>query len=1373
VDSDKCTGCGDCAKACPVCLNDEFNMNLSDRRAIYRLYPQAIPSAYTVQKLDRAPCTGACPASINVQGYIQLIKMGKYTEAVKLIMERAPIPGSLGRVCTHPCEDVCRRQEVDEPIAVSALKRFAADQVDLSSIPLVKAEPREEKVAIIGSGPAGLTCAYHLALRGYTPTIFEALSKPGGMMRVGIPEYRLPRDVVEKEIDNVLRLGVELKTNTALGRDFTLEELFDQGYGAIFIGIGCHAGRKLGIEGEDSEGVMQGVEFLRRHNLGLPLQVGKKLAVIGGGNVALDVACAARRYGAQVTIVYRRSREEMPAHAWEIDQGLCEGVRILYQTAPLKVFSENGKVTGLLCQQMDLADKDSSGRRKPIPIAGAEFEMAVDMIVPAIGQESDLSVLKECGIKCSRYGTIDVDEVTYQTSRPGIFAAGDAHTGPWIAIEAVGGGLEAAESIDRFLRGVDMKQGRLAGIAARARWREIPLDEEGRPREVMRTLPPEISSICFAEILQGYTKQQALAESNRCLNCGICSECMECVSACRAGAVDHNQVPQTVELNVGSVILAPGFQPFDPSSIDTYSYDHLNVFTTLEFERMLSPGGPFKGHVVRRSDSREPKKIAWIQCVGSRSEQDGAKPYCSNFCCMASLKQALIAKEHLGPDLDTAVFFMDMRTPRKDFEKYRERAKDSGGRLIRSRVHSVVPEDHTGNLYVQYATEQGDVKGERFDMVVLSVGLGISPETKELAKKLEVQLGPNDFVAASCFEPVTTSRPGLFACGVFTGPKDIPQTVMEGSAAAAEATRHLAPARGSLRKEKTYPPEKDVAGKTPRIGVFVCNCGINIGGVVDVPAIVDYVRTVPNVEYVQSNLFSCSEDAQKQMTEEIREHDLNRVVVAACTPSSHQPIFQDMLRNAGLNKYLFEMANIRNQCSWVHQAEPEMATEKSKDLIRMAVAKARLIEPLEALTIGIDQKALVIGGGVSGMSSALALADQGYFVDLVERKDRLGGNALKLHTSWRGEEIRPFVRELIAKVENHEKIRLHFENIVAHAEGTVGNYKTRLSDGLEISHGIVVIAIGAEPFRPEGQYLYKKHPNVLLSLDLDQELARESQRIKSAEAVAFIQCVGSRVPERPYCNKVCCSHAVENALRLKEMNPDMDVYIVYRDMRTYGERESLYTEAREKGILFFRYSLDDLPEVDFFGDKIKITVTDHVLQRPVTLVVDILTLATAIIPHQNAPLAALYKIPLNAEGFFTEAHAKIKPVDSSTEGIFFAGLCHYPKPVQESIAEALATASRANTILSKSHLELEATVSHPIDANCDGCAFCIDACPFTAITLLEYMKEGNLKKTVEVNETLCKGCGSCMATCPKRGIDVAGFTLEQLGAQVDAALGLA
>ena len=850
-------------------------------------------------------------------------------------------------------------------------------------------------------------------------------------------------------------------------------------------------------------------------------------------------------------------------------------------------------------------------------------------------------------------------------------------------------------------------------------------------------------------------------------------KCRACEKFCPSDAIDFSQTDQVLSLTVGSVILAPGFQIFDARQKPEYGYGRYpNVINSLEFERMLSATGPTEAHIKRPSDGAEPEKIAWIQCVGSRDEA-GGRPYCSSVCCMYATKQAIIAQEH-DAKIQPTIFFIDLRAHGKGFESYYQRAKVHHHiRYMRAVVSRVVQNPRTHNLEITFVDETNGIRTEEFNLVVLSVGMGITPESAALARQLRVEISPYNFVETGCCTPVATSQPGIFACGAFTGPKDIPDSVMEGSAAAAAAARDLAAVRGTMQRAKTFPPERDASAEPPRVGVFICHCGLNIGGVANVPSLVESARTIPNVEYAQDNLFTCSQDCQNQMVQMIKEHNLNRVVVAACSPTTHAAMFQSMLREAGLNKYLFEMANIRNQCTWVHQQEPQQATAKCLDLIRMGIAKARMLKPLEYLSVPVNKRALVIGGGMAGMTAALALADQGFDVHLVERLDRLGGNARKLHSTWRDEPVQTMVDGMVEKVEKQPRITVHFWALVDEVSGSVGNFKSKLSTGQEIEHGIVVIATGAEPLRPEGTYLYKQHPNVLLALDLDRELARGTLRVKNARGVAFIQCVGSRIPERPYCNRVCCSHSVENAIRLKDMNPDMEVYILYRDMRTYGEREMLYAEARKKGVRFCRYNVEDPPQVEAAGDKINIKFEDQDLLLPMELSVDLLTLATAIIPHHNAVLADFYKVHLNSEGFFTEAHAKIKPVESTTPGIYMAGLCHYPKPIEESISEALACASRASTILARDTWELESIISRPIDENCDGCAFCVDACPFHAISLLEYVRDGKAKKTVAVNPVLCKGCGSCMATCPKEGIYVAGFTLEQLGAQVDAALGLA
>jgi heterodisulfide reductase subunit A-like polyferredoxin len=1194
------------------------------------------------------------------------------------------------------------------------------------------------------------------------------------MLRVGIPDHRLPRDVLDREIEIITNLGVEIKTNTPLGPDLTVDHLLGNGFKAVYLAIGAHKGIELGIPGEKAQGVRQGVDFLREVNLTGTASVGKKVAIIGGGNVAIDVSRAAVRLGAEaVSILYRRTRAEMPAWEEEIQAAESEGVSITYLCAPQEALVEDGKIVGLRCIRMELGEPDSSGRRRPVPIPGSEYDIEIDQLIPAIGQRPDLSALEDIAdLDFTRWGTTEVDPVTYETGRKGVFAGGDLQTGPWVAIGAIAAGREAAESIHRYLDGRDMAEGRTPLTVENPVYRPVPQGEAPRSRARMPELPLEQRKGNFSEVELGYTEAVGKEEAGRCLNCGYCCECFQCVEACGAGAVtleSHAQKPETLQIDVGAVVLAPGFRPFDPSQFDTYNYaKHPNVITSMEFERILSASGPTMGHLVRLSDHKEPQKIAWIQCIGSRDINRCDNGFCSSACCMYAIKEAVIAKEHAPGDLDCAIFFMDMRTHGKDFERYYDDAKGKHAvRFIRSRPHTIDPVEGSDDLVLTYADETGRVVEERFDMVVLSVGLETSPETVALAQNLGVALTEGSFCETASFHPVATSREGIYVCGAFAGPKDIPQSVIEASSAAAEAGALLTEGRNTLTRTKEIPMERNIAGERPRIGVFVCQCGINIGSVVDVPAVREYAKNLPYVEYVTDNLYTCSQDTQDVMTQVILENDLNRIVVAACTPKTHEPLFQETLINAGLNKYLFEMTNIRNQDSWVHKGDPQKATEKAKDLVRMAVAKVAMVEPLKEVEVDVDQRALVVGGGISGMSSARSLSLQGYDVCLVERSSALGGQAVNLYKTWKGEDVQQHLKGLIGAVTSDSRIDVRLNTELTQVEGFVGSFKTTLgSNGKEdvFEHGVAVIATGADEYKPT-EYLYGQDPRVVTHLELDRRMMDNDPALKSLKSAVFIQCVGSREPERPYCSRVCCSHSMESALHLKEINPDANVYILYRDIRTYGEREYLYRKARAAGVLFFRYTLDQKPQVQAGEDGLKVAVMDYILGRPVSLMADMVALATAIIPYRDEKLAQFFKVPMNEDGFFVEAHAKLGPSEFATDGVFLCGMAHYPKPIDESVAQAQAAASRAVTLLARKTIQVSGTIAQVNPLLCSSCGVCVDVCPYSAPS---FIQEGPFKGKAQVNPVLCKGCGLCVASCRSGALNLKGFGEDQIMAMIDA-----
>lgn len=1361
IDPDKCTACSDCAQVCPVERSSEYDTDLGNRKATYISYPQAIPGCFAIEKLDTAPCRMACPANLNVQGYVAMVKMGKYKEATEIIMKDLPLPGVLGRICPHRCEESCRRLEMDEAISIRELKRVAADNVNLSEIPVPEIIPRAEKVAIIGSGPAGLTAAYFLALDGYKAMVYESMPEAGGMMRYGIPEHRLPRSVLDAEIENLKRYGIEIHTGLTIGKNLTVKELQEHGAKAIFMAMGAWKGLKMRIHGEEnSEGVSDVTTFLREVHLGELKKLEGKVVVIGGGHSALDGARLALRLGAsEVNIIYRRSRVEMLAEPEEIEEAEKEGVKIHFQVAPVKIANEGGRVSGIECIRTELTEPDTTGKRKPVPVEGSEFLIEADHIIPAIGQEPDFdSFDKEHGLEVSKWNLLVVDGETLQTNVPGIFAGGDVVTGPATVIEAVEAGKRAAKYMAKYLQGEQLPTGWQDEPPIGTDWTEISKDEPIRQRLKVPTLPVEKRLQGFEEVNLLADEETARKEADRCLDCGVCCECFQCVAACKAGAVDHSMSKERLEVDVGSVILAPGFETFHAELKGEYGYGRIkNVMTSLQFERILSASGPYQGDILRPSDGHHPKKIAWIQCVGSRDSTCN-REYCSSVCCMYATKQALIASEHYK-DLEATVFYNDLRAFGKGFEGYYNSAKDNFGvRYIKGIVSTVKELQKSKNVLLRYTQEDGTIVEEEFDMVVLSIGLQVPEKTKELARKLNIEVDTYGFCETKDFHPNETSRPGIYVAGVFESPMDIPESVMGASSAASLSASLLSEARDSLTRAAEFPAERDTKEEDPKIGVFVCHCGVNIGRVVKIPDVVEFAKGLPYVEHAEENLYSCSSDATRHIAGVVKEKGLNRMVVASCSPRTHEPLFQDTLREAGVNPYLFEMANIRDQCSWVHSEEPEKATEKSKDLVRMAVARVAKLEPLHEMPFSVVQKALVIGGGISGMSAALQLAEQGHETYLLEKTEELGGNARRLYYNLNGGKPVELVEELIQRVEKEGLIQVMKGAEILETSGHVGQFRSRVRLGgkeEEIEHGVIIMASGAQEYQPK-EYLYGEHQKVLTQLELEERIAGEDESIKNAKSVVMIQCVGSRDEEHPFCSRVCCSEAVKNALKLKELNPDMDIYILYRDIRTYSLNELYYKEARKKGVIFVRYEPEQKPEVADNGDGLQVDVVDQALGVPIEIHPDFLILSAGIHPQADAEkLSATMKLPLSMDGFFLEAHMKLRPLDFSSEGYYLCGLAHAPKFVDEAIAQAKGAVARAAKVLSKKELSASGLVS-VVDADrCAACLTCVRACPFGVPVI-------GKEKVAEIEAAACHGCGICASVCPRKAIDLCHFKDEQV-----------
>lgn len=796
------------------------------------------------------------------------------------------------------------------------------------------------------------------------------------------------------------------------------------------------------------------------------------------------------------------------------------------------------------------------------------------------------------------------------------------------------------------------------------------------------------------------------------------------------------------------------------------------MVTSMDYERLLASTGPYEGEVLRASDNKHPKKIAWIQCVGSRRVTPGENSYCSGVCCTYTQKQVILTKDHEA-EAECTIFHNDIRSFGKDFERYYQRAEQLPGvEFIRSYASIVKEIPESKNVVVRYATTDDGVKEVEFDMVVLSVGLNPPSGYEDLADKFGIELNSHGFCKATHSNPIETTRPGIFVSGAFQGPMDIPESVFTASGASAQIGELLDYRRGNLAKERIYPPERDVSKEEPRIGVFVCHCGANIGRVVDVPSTVEYALTLPNVVYAQEQLFSCATNSAKEITDLAQEKGLNRVVIGACSPRTLEPLFRDTLREAGLNQYYCEMANIREHCSWVHSKQKEEATEKAKDIIRMSVARARYLEPLMEFDLPVNKAALVVGGGIAGMTCALSIANQGHEVHLIEKDSDLGGVARRLHTTLEGMDVNAYLNKVIREVYENPLIHVSHEATITDVSGYVGNFITTVeTEGKlkEIKHGASVIAIGADEYQPT-EYLYGENDKVFTHLELGEQIAKGEEKIINAESLVMIQCVGCRNEDRNYCSRVCCSHAIKNALKLKEINPEMDIYIIFRDMRTYGFKEDFYREASEKDVKFIRYEPDDKPQVEaavLEGKPVlRVTATDPILGQKLAIDADVLSLAAAVIPSASTnEVAGLFKVTLSPDDFFKEAHVKLKPVEFAADGVYLCGTAHYPKHIQETINQAYGAAGRVLTLLSHDTVIASGSVCEVKENDCVSCGACISACTYGAIEF----RETPQGKKAWVNPVLCKGDGLCNAKCPTNAIILKHFTDEELLNQIDAA----
>lgn len=850
-----------------------------------------------------------------------------------------------------------------------------------------------------------------------------------------------------------------------------------------------------------------------------------------------------------------------------------------------------------------------------------------------------------------------------------------------------------------------------------------------------------------------------------------CNQCGECLKVCATDAIDLKEQPTERELQVGSVVLASGGETWDPASMEEW-YGHgrfPDVITNLEFEQLMSAAGPTGGLFQRPSDGRRPRRIGWIQCAGSRSTLPGANPYCSSICCMISIKEAVWAMERFDQALDASVFFMDMRPMGKDYELYYQRAKNQlGVNFVRCRPHSVERYESSGDLVLTYVDAKGRQTQANLDLIVLATGFCAASDATEQAAVLGIELDAQRFVAAPDFQPVGTSRPGIYACGMALGPQDIPGSLTQASAAACLAGADLVPPR-ALIPENALPKELNLGGQEPRVGVFFVDWGRVVKDVVDAQAVKQAAMEMPGVVFADELGLTQGGAGLADLEDMVARHGLNRVVVAGYSPRTHGRVFAEAVRRAGLNRAYLEMANIRDQDAMVHGSDPAAATAKAISLVRAAVAGVRRAKPAGAVTLPFNPDALVVGGGVAGMSAALALADQGVKVYLVERDRQLGGQARDIWRGLDGGLVAPELEKLVGRVESHPGVQVLTDTLIVDHEGRVGGFQTGVQSGpgmfyRRLEHGVTILATGAKRYQPR-EYLYGQAPQVMTQLEMEQILGRADGSDPRLESVVMIQCVGSRNEENPACGRICCRSAIKNALWIKEINPQAQVVVLYRDMRTPFSSEEAFRRAREEGVLFVRYDPDQPPRVSMQGQVLQVVFTDHILGQPLLVEPTSLVLSTPQVAddENTEELCAILGLQQGPGGFLLEDHPKVRPVDTPAPGVFAAGSVLAPSSLAEARTQGLAAAGRALTLLAKENLVLDTPVAKVNGDLCAACLICVRTCPYG----IPYI---NTEGYSEINPAQCLGCGVCAAECPAQAIQLPGYEDDRMLARTEALL---